>query len=307
MTSRQRYNPLNDYLFKFIFGKEERKRITLSFLNAILGREGQGELTDITFADRELDPDFDEGKLSRLDIYGIVSDGSQINIEVQLMNHHNMQKRTLYYWARMYQTLHKGEEYQNLRRSITINLLNFSLLPQKQAHTMYGLYDLPSGHRLTEDIEIHFLEIPNFEVKSVREMKRLERWLAYFSNKLNETETEALAMSEAAIQEAMNAEHVFMQDEIERWQYEQREKAMRDYISGMRAWRREGLQQGIEQGLKQGIEQGVEQGIEKGIEQASLQNIKSLMKNMNLSDLQAMEILQIPASEQKKYSSMLHR
>lgn len=113
-------------------------------------------------------------------------------------------------------------------------------------------------------------------------------------------------MSEAAIQEAMKAEHVFMQDEIERWQYEQREKAMRDYISGMRAWRREGLQQGIEQGLKQGIEQGVEQGIEKGIEQASLQNIKSLMKNMNLSDLQAMEILQIPASEQKKYSSMLH-
>ena len=106
-------------------------------------------------------------------------------------------------------------------------------------------------------------------------------------------------MSEAAIQEAMKAEHVFMQDEIERWQYEQREKAMRDYISGMRAWRREGLQQGIEQGLKQGIE--------KGIEQASLQNIKSLMKNMNLSDLQAMEILQIPASEQKKYSSMLHR
>ena len=94
MTSRQRYNPLNDYLFKFIFGKEERKRITLSFLNAILGREGQDELTDITFADRELDPDFDEGKLSRLDIYGIVSDGSQINIEVQLMNHHNMQKRT---------------------------------------------------------------------------------------------------------------------------------------------------------------------------------------------------------------------
>ncbi|MFC2316239.1 MAG: PD-(D/E)XK nuclease family transposase [Selenomonas massiliensis] len=142
-------------------------------------------------------------------------------------------------------------------------------------------------HRIIE-------EIPNFEVKSVREMKRLERWLAYFSNKLNETETEALAMSEAAIQEAMKAEYVFMQDEIERWQYEQREKAIRDYISGMRAWRREGLKQGIEQGIKQGIEQ------------ASLQNIKSLMKNMNLSDLQAMEILQIPASEQKKYSSMLH-
>jgi hypothetical protein len=30
------------------------------------------------------------------------------------------------------------------------------------------------------------------------------------------------------------------------------------------------------------------------------------MKNMNLSDVQAMEILQIPVSEQKKYSDILH-
>ena len=113
-------------------------------------------------------------------------------------------------------------------------------------------------------------------------------------------------MSEAAIQEAMKAEYVFMQDEIERWQYEQREKAIRDYISGMRAWRREGLKQGIEQGIKQGIEQGIEQGFEQGVMQASLQNIKNLMENMNLSATQAMDVLQIPASEREKYTNLLH-
>lgn len=299
-------NPLNDYLFKFIFGREERKRITISFLNAVLGLEGASELRDITFVDRDLDPQFDEDKLSRLDLLCVADDGTRINVEVQLVNLRNMEKRTLYYWAKMYQSLHRGEEYEELNRAITINLLNFSLLPQKQAHTMYGLYDLPSGHRLTDDIEIHFLEIPNFEVKSVREMKRLERWLAYFSNKLNETETEELAMSEAAIQEAMKAEHVFMQDEIERWQYEQREKAMRDYISGMRAWRREGLKQGIEQGIEQGLKQGLKQGIQQGVMQASLQNIKNLMENMNLSAAQAMDALQIPAMEREKYTNLLH-
>lgn len=292
-------NPLNDYLFKFIFGREERKRITLSFLNAVLGLTEENELRDITFIDREIDPQFEEDKLSRLDLFGIADDGSRINIEVQLVNLRNMEKRTLYYWAKMYQSLHRGEDYEQLNRAITINLLNFSLLPQKQAHTMYGLYDLPSGHRLTEDIEIHFLEIPNFEVKSVREMKRLDRWLAYFSNKLNETETEALAMSEAAIQEAMKAEHVFMQDDIERWQYEQREKAIRDYISGMRSSQREGMKRGMEEGLKQGLKQGVEQ--------TSLQNLKSLMKNMNLTAGQAMEILQIPAADQERYRKLLHQ
>ena len=69
---------------------------------------------------------------------------------------------------------------------------------------------------------------------------------------------------------------------------------MRDYISGMRAWRREGLKQGIEQ------------GIEQGVMQASLQNIKNLMENMNLSASQAMDALQIPAMEREKYTNLLH-
>lgn len=247
---------MNDYLFKFIFGREERKRITLSFLNAVLDREGEDVLTDITFIDREFDPQFADDKQSQLDIYGIASDGGQINIEVQLVNLYNMQKRTLYYWARMYQTPHKGMEYQDLNPSITINLLNFQLLPQENPYNMYGIYDIVSGHRLTEDLEIHFLEIPKFKLKSVKEMKRLEKWLAYFSNKLNERETEELAMSETAINEAIQAEHVFMQSDVERWQYEQREKAMRDYISAMSTSRREGLRQGLEEGRREGRREG---------------------------------------------------
>ena len=255
--NRQDYNPLNDYLFKFIFGREERKRITLSFLNAVLDRESGDCLTDITFIDREFDPQFEDDKLSQLDIYGIAGDGSQINIEVQLMNRYNMQKRTLYYWARMYQTLRKGKDYQSLSPTITINLLNFNLLPQQNPHNRYGIYDIVSGHRLTEDLEIHFLEIPKFAVKSIKEMKRLEKWLAYFSNQLSEDETEELAMSETAIKEAIQAEHIFMQSDVERWQYEQREKAMRDYLSALLYSRDEGRREGHREGHREGRREGL--------------------------------------------------
>lgn len=279
---RRNCNPLNDYLFKFIFGREERKRITLNFLNAVLDLNDMEELRDITFIDRDLEPEFEEDKLSRLDLYGVANDGSRINIEVQLVNWRNMEKRTLYYWAKMYQSIHRGEDYVRLNRAITINLLNFILLPQPKPHTMYGLYDLQSGHRLTEDIEIHFIEVPKFEVKSIKELKRLEKWMAYFSNKLNDEEMEELAMSETAIREALDAEHIFMQDDIERWQYEQREKAVRDYISAMHASRDEGM------------------------ELATLQNLKTLMKNMNLSAEKAMDALQISASKRQKYRTLLH-
>ncbi len=279
---RRNCNPLNDYLFKFIFGREERKRITLNFLNAVLDLNDMEELRDITFIDRDLEPEFEEDKLSRLDLYGVANDGSRINIEVQLVNWRNMEKRTLCYWAKMYQSIHRGEDYVRLNRAITINLLNFILLPQPKPHTMYGLYDLQSGHRLTEDIEIHFIEVPKFEVKSIKELKRLEKWMAYFSNKLNDEEMEELAMSETAIREALDAEHIFMQDDIERWQYEQREKAVRDYISAMHASRDEGM------------------------ELATLQNLKTLMKNMNLSAEKAMDALQISASKRQKYRALLH-
>ena len=288
---RRNYNPMNDYLFKFVFGREERKRITLSFLNAVLGREGVDELQDITFIDRDIEPQFAEDKLSRLDLYGVASDGSRINIEVQLVNLQHMEKRTLYYWARMYQSIRRGDSYQKLDRAITINLLDFAMLPQQKPHTVYGLYDIQSGHRLTDDLEIHFIEIPKFQVKSIKELKRLERWMAYFSNKLSEEEMEELAMSETAIRDAMQAEHIFMQDEIERWQYEQREKAVRDYISGLDAsW-----------------QEGMEEGLERGMEQATVKNLQNLMRQMDLSPQQAMEALRIPPTERKKYQLLLDR
>ena len=90
--------------------------------------------------------------------------------------------------------------------------------------------------------------MPKTEVKSVREMKRLDRWMAYFSNKLTEKEMEELAMSEAAIQEALHAESLFMQSDIERRKYEQREKAIRDYESDMHSSREDGIQEGMHKG-----------------------------------------------------------
>ena len=47
-------------------------------------------------------------------------------------------------------------------------------------------------------------------------MTRMERWLAYFSNKLNTEEMEELIMSDAAIKNAVNDTGIFMQDIEER-------------------------------------------------------------------------------------------
>ena len=248
------FNALNDLLFKFIFGRKENKAITLSFINAVLGLEGARALIDLRFADREIDPEEETGKGSTLDLLCMTNDETQINIEVQVQNRHNMGQRSLYYWAKLYQSmLGRGENYNNLRRTVAINLLGYEYLPLSGFHHMYGLYDETGKHRLTEDIEIHFLELPKVTRQDIRGMRTLDKWMAFIGNKLSDEEMEAIAMSEAAIDTAWDRIEAFMRDAGQRRKYEQREKFEHDYVSDMEGSWKQGMQQGINKGRQLGI------------------------------------------------------
>ena len=252
------FNALNDLLFKFIFGRKENKAITLSFINAVLGLEGARAFVDLRFADREIDPEEETGKGSTLDLLCMTNDETQINIEVQVQKRQDMGQRSLYYWAKLYQsTLGRGENYNNLRRTVTINLLGYEYLPLSGFHHMYGLYDETGKHRLTEDIEIHFLELPKVTRQDIRKMRTLDKWMAFIGNKLSDEEMEAIAMSEAAIDTAWDRIEAFMRDAGQRRKYEQREKFEHDYVSDMEGSWKQGMQQGIQQGISKGRQLGI--------------------------------------------------
>ena len=103
-------------------------------------------------------------------------------------------------------------------------------------------------------MELHFLEVPKFKKKPVNEMTSIERWLAYFSNKLDEKEMEELAMSEAAIQTALDATAIFMQDDNERLKYLNREMAIWDYESDKAAWTTEGERNIVQNMIRKGFD-----------------------------------------------------
>ncbi|MBO6304718.1 MAG: Rpn family recombination-promoting nuclease/putative transposase [Selenomonadaceae bacterium] len=194
----ERYNPMNDVLFKFVFGKEERKYITIDLINSMLDRKEENKVVDITFKNVEMIPLEIEGKLTRLDIFCILSTGENLDIEIQVINQQNMGRRTLYYWAQMYLlSLKRGEDYIKLIPTITINLLNYSFLPQEEPHAMYGIYNTANGHRLTQDLELHFFEIPKFKKKPLSKMTKAEKWLAYFASQTDKEEADK--MGEVAI------------------------------------------------------------------------------------------------------------
>lgn len=265
MSEAEIFNPMNDVAFKFIFGKEERKQITIDFLNTVLHKSLSHEIRDISFRQTEMIPDSDDAKLSRLDIACELDTGELVDVEVQVINYNNMQRRTLFYWARLYLlSLTRGEGYNLLRPAITINLLAFELLPQEEPVAMYSIYNIENGDRLNNDMELHFIELPKYikaPHKTIRESSKMERWLAYFANRLTSEEKEELAMSEPAIRDAMEAEKIFMSNPDDYLRYVNRQMALMDYRSGLEAAALEGIKRGIDQGRREGRTEGRQQGI----------------------------------------------
>ena len=62
------------------------------------------------------------------------------------------------------------------------------------------------------------------------------------------------------------------------------------------------LSKGVE---NRGIRKGIIQGREEGREEEKLNSIRSLMKKLNLTLEQAMDVLDVPKSEQEKYAQLL--
>ena len=67
--ARERFNPLNDFLFLKVMGEKGSEEQLLGFLNAVLGRTGDKTLESVEiFEDRAITPDILGDKASVLDV-----------------------------------------------------------------------------------------------------------------------------------------------------------------------------------------------------------------------------------------------
>ena len=152
----------NDFIFRKLFGDEKNKDILISFLNAVMELDDSRKLEDIELVDgTELYKESIDDKLGILDIRARTAYGEHINIEVQLVNQHNMDKRTLFYWSKIFtEQLKAGQPYNELRKTITINILDFNYIETEKYNTVFHLWeDSNKDCKLTDVLEIRFLEL----------------------------------------------------------------------------------------------------------------------------------------------------
>ena len=192
----ERLRPLNDFIFKKLFGEPESKENLRAFLNAIL-YNNIGNIKDIEIIkDKELTTDEITNKTGIIDVLAKIDDGTHINIEVQLTDQKNMDRRTLFYWSRIYNRgIIKGEDYSNLNKLITINILDFNFIDLDKFHTEFTLRESEyTDYKLTDVLEIHFIEMPKFKNLNNKDLEndKLQRWLMFLRNDISESELEEL-------------------------------------------------------------------------------------------------------------------
>ncbi|OCT11900.1 hypothetical protein A8709_28980 [Paenibacillus pectinilyticus] len=241
---RDLLDPKNDFVFKRIFGSEENKDVLLVFLNRTFQEAGEPPLSEIILMNPYTDKDSPQDKQSIFDIQAKTTEGKLINIEMQLFNRYDNEKRTLYYWSKQYASqLEEGQPYKNLKKCVTINILNFSILPSDHYHNVFHLREDRSGISLTDDLEIHFLELSKLNHQPTTKSGGLLNWLLFLKSD-NTDNWEVLKMQEPELGKAMTVLEFLSQDEEARRLYEMRQKALHDEASLREGAREEGERQG---------------------------------------------------------------
>jgi predicted transposase/invertase (TIGR01784 family) len=152
----------------------------------------------------ELTPDFVGEKFCKLDISMIVN-SEQVNLEVQVNDEGDFPERSLYYWARMYSSaLGEGKDYSELPRTITINILGFTLFDCKEFHSEFEIREVRRHELLTDKLTKHFYELdklpPLENMDSIKEF-----WLKLFNAKTEEDLTKLTALEVPIMSQAVAA------------------------------------------------------------------------------------------------------
>ena len=246
--------PTVDYAFKRLLGSPEHTDITVHFINAVLG--GSPQITEVELLNPILGKETAEDKLAILDVRARDDHGRWLNIEMQTTVPAGLPQRLAYYVSSLYVSqLGEGEEYVGLRPAVSICLLDQVLFREvSDPHLDFRLRDDRHQLSLTDDLQVHLLELPKYNPKSedLAAASQLEKWLYFFrfAADLNLNEIDH-RLSDDAFHEAAGVLEMISRTPKERELYEARLKMERDEAARLLGARELGRLIGVIQTLQQ--------------------------------------------------------
>ncbi|MBQ9818194.1 MAG: Rpn family recombination-promoting nuclease/putative transposase [Proteobacteria bacterium] len=161
---------------------------------------------NLVLMNNEVLPDMPKGKTSRLDLR-LEVDGKAVNIEIQIRRHRDYAERALFYWAKLFtSSLKSGEEYGQLKKTITVNIVDFDLFSDKNVFHSEVVAVIRGTDEIFCDKEsIHFFELSKIDGMP-DPVNRQKLWLQFLNVRNEEdlkmienTETEEMKQAADAL------------------------------------------------------------------------------------------------------------
>ena len=306
-NSEVKINLKQDFIFKKIFSENEK--LLISLLEAIL----KVKITKIDVdKDFSLSKYYSVGRGGILDIKAEIDGTTNINIEMQVKNKHNITDRLLYYGTSVKnETLKQGQDFSEIKPIISIGILDYINYKDEEAtnfiseseFTIYQ-HNLEGKkiqlEKLDQKQRIILIELPKFYRLKHNLSDKLQQWLSVMQWEKFE-EIEDAMRSNKEIEEAVKQLTLLSSDKEVKaiYDYEMSAKLERnteDRILKEEATA-EGLAKGHAKGLKEGRKEGREEGRKVGIQEGEYKKQKEIVIRLADSGMQIEDIAKIVQME----------
>ena len=218
--------PKIDFIFKKIFGEKGSEEILKDLLHLLRKNI--------------------ENKEGILDVKAIIDKREEIDIEIQVKNEYNVIKRSLYYWSGLYYNgLNRGKNYIENKKVIVIMILDYNLLKEGPYHEIGRLRRDYENRILSEDIEIHYIQMP--KCKEIE--TNLGKWISFIKYK-DKKEVSKIVGENKRIKEADRKLKYLTGDEAVRRRAELKDRATKAYNTSIEYARQEGEERGKKIGIQ---------------------------------------------------------
>lgn len=221
----------NDYLFDYVFGRTEQKELLFDFVNSIVSQDpDKNVFSDVYIQSSYIGSDKEYSAPYRLYFIGKLLNGKHINVDILISNRCDAARRSLTYWAYRYQEQIYRDSYLRYQNpAYVINILTFNYI-SGNADYKNVFYAVNEKYRtpLSDDFRLFYLEMPKWTSMSIKARNRLEKWLAFLSNK-NSDSLHTEFTDDVLLRRAVDAERQFMNDRVLMEKYKRRQDERIDY------------------------------------------------------------------------------
>ena len=238
----------SDIMFKAFFTRKENEEFLKEFLESVLGEKIKKVLHDV-----RLEQLAKNEKFGILDLGVELESGEFINVEIQLKDNKNIEKRTTFYASKkITEQLGAGEDYRKLKPIIIIAILDYSFIesPEYVTETIrVAKYD--REYELNNDVKYYYIELEKFRKENPDMTRTINHWLSFLDMERGELLEMACEKNDKVKKAVENYEVLTGDEEVKRLS-EIRLMSNLEEKSALHCAREEGKKNGEEIGLKRG-------------------------------------------------------